>query len=574
MLTPDAIDIFLDHALDGVNLAHLRTLIGDLFAKQPDVAQVRVRTLPGSSAGLSSLSLVLAQPITHDGAEYHPVAIRIGQAAAIAAEYQNYTQYVEPFTRAERPQLHATSAYGGLAALSYAYLGSVDAPIQTLRDYLWQHPDQQRALTAIRNLFTDTLAGSGGQNGWHMNARLFANQCPGWFYNRVLPPVLSLKNVRVGHGGVDAQAVKSLLARADQPEARSLLGQRITLGVCAGYPLLQEVEAQPMDAGLVRLRLHLLAGNPMPAGIYRPLDPVAARIELIIPAEDVAHVRAALLQEAPLEAQVVQTRYTLLYDQIERHGLRQVENLVGQNLADPLAIYATLLDTPISLHTSIIHGDLNLGNILMREYGPNGIGGVTAWLIDFDQTRPGGHTVFDLVKLEMEYKLHILSHRLRSRVDVLRLEAALHAALTNPSDVERYLDRDHELVRAYEFILRLRQLALKPVKGGGPRPYEYYLGLIGYGLAALKYRNLYDQGRERWVQPQARIEPLASVAYLSAAYAATVIEQIRKLETWPNQVQAAPRPLRRHINPRGCGVGGSLHPLYQASLRRSSIGGF
>lgn len=563
MLTPDAIEITFDHALDGVDRTHLCTLISDLFANQPAVARVQVQALPGSSAGLSSLSLVLAHPITADGAQYCPMVIRIGQAEAIQAEYKNYTQYVEPFTKSERAQLHHTSRYGSLAAMSYTYLGSVKQPIQTLRDNLWQQPDQLRALAAIRNLFSDTLVGS-GQNGWHTNARLFADQRPGWFYNRVLPPVLSLRDVRVQCGNVNAAEVRHLLAYADQPQAYHLVGQRVSVGCCAEYPKMQVVEQQTMKDGQVRLRLHLLANHPVPTtGIYRPLDPIAARLELIVPGAQVAQVRADLELGAAFEGRVVSTRYTMLADQIRSYGLQQVENLLGQELGDPLAIYGTLFDTPMHLHTSIIHGDLNLGNILMREYPSNGM---VAWLIDFDQTRPGGHTVFDLVKLETEYKLHILTHRLRSRNEVLRLEAALHAALTKPSEVERYLAGNRELVRAYEFILGLRQLALNPSQGTHPYPYEYYVGLIGYGLAALKYRNLYEQGRERWVQPQAQIEPLASVAYLSAAYAASVIDQTWEFKAWPSPVRGSPR------TQRSCRAG-ITHPLYHHCLRRSSIGG-
>lgn len=96
---------------------------------------------------------------------------------------------------------------------------------------------------------------------------------------------------------------------------------------------------------------------------------------------------------------------------------------------NPLRRYHSLLWQPRRLTTSIVHGDLNMNNILLSRTA----GGETiAWLIDFDKTTNGAHAVFDAVKLETEFKLHVLPHWLENLEELLRLEQLLHQGLIDP----------------------------------------------------------------------------------------------------------------------------------------------
>lgn len=525
-----------EYAGTSLNWAQIEQLIAELFQDESEVARVVVTNLPGSSIGLSSISLLLALPFTSDNAQYNPVAVRIGAHSAIAHERENYRRYIDSSIGIERVQLrYASQETSSLAAIGYSYLSQTDQPIRTLRDYLWHTTNQQPAIQAIRTLFAETLARDGGlQNGWHHDARCYPDQRPGWFYNRMLPPALTIEDVTIGSGSRDSVQIATALADADQPGS-GLSGQRIALATGSIFSDLRVVaEDRSNDGQQLRLRLHLLEGPTSEGGIYRPFEPLAGRLELRIPPALLPRVKDALATRTPLNGRIVDTRHAALSRHIEQHGLRPSGDLpglepahAGRTIRDPLGAYGELLGAMLPLHTSIIHGDLNLGNILIRVYGPGSERSPSAWLIDFDQTGPGGHTVFDLVKLETEYKLHLLPHRLHSQADFLRLEAALHAALINPSWVERLLGDDQNLIQAYEFIAALRQIALCPPKGARPQPIEYYLGLIGYGLAAIKFVNLYPQQRERWLLPTARVEPLAVAAYLSAAFATTVIDEVR-----------------------------------------------
>ncbi|MEJ2747638.1 MAG: phosphotransferase, partial [Anaerolineae bacterium] len=66
---------------------------------------------------------------------------------------------------------------------------------------------------------------------------------------------------------------------------------------------------------------------------------------------------------------------------------------------------------PIPQVSPVVHGDLNTSNIMV-EVGEN----VPVWLIDFSDARPG-HIYFDLAKLEVEFRTHILFRLYKEMVD-------------------------------------------------------------------------------------------------------------------------------------------------------------
>jgi hypothetical protein len=80
-------------------------------------------------------------------------------------------------------------------------------------------------------------------------------------------------------------------------------------------------------------------------------------------------------------------------------------------LPDPFEKMPALLTETVSGTQSIIHGDLNLENVLI---GPGGF----VWLIDFARTREG-HTLFDFAHLEAELIAHILAPQFKNPNDYL-----------------------------------------------------------------------------------------------------------------------------------------------------------
>jgi len=108
----------------------------------------------------------------------------------------------------------------------------------------------------------------------------------------------------------------------------------------------------------------------------------------------------------PFFGRVVATRKDLLEEKIGESfpGLDLSGDeltIAGRRLPNPLKSLKDLLQNRIRGTSSVIHGDLNLENILV---GPGGL----VWLIDFAATREG-HTVFDFARLEVEITTQVLA---------------------------------------------------------------------------------------------------------------------------------------------------------------------
>ncbi|PDW02245.1 hypothetical protein CJ255_15005, partial [Candidatus Viridilinea mediisalina] len=516
----------------------IKKLIAQMFVDQTDIATIEVAPLPKSSAGISTIGLLLAFAYTYDGVYQNPITIRIGRTPAIRREQASFQRYVEPYLGFERVRLKFQAWDESYSALGYEYVQRSSEPMQTLRSVLGYEHEHQATIQALELLFTQTIADpTRPRNGWCGDIQRYTDQRPLWFYNLVLPPTLTLREVEPTADALPAEAVLAMLARADQVDSHTLHGTPLAFASSTAYRVSIAPEEPEEDAtGLIKLRCLLRESQAPPQGIKRPFDPIIARIELRVTPANLAAVQTALQDGTALMGTIAETRYHFLHALVKRHGfgfpLPQSASIEGLPVVDPLASYAQYLQRPGDLHTCIIHGDLNLGNVLIRrQRSGTEQTQMHAWLIDFDRTMAGGHAVYDFVKLETEYKCHILPFKLQQPDDILRLEAALYRAIFNPKAVAEILGNDVELKLAYDFIAAIRRLALVNLPAPRPSLREYYLGLLLTSVATLKYRNLYGDRRERWLHPEAAIEPLARAAYLAASFAATVIERVATLHT-------------------------------------------
>lgn len=509
-------------------------LVRKLFRKRPNVREVTVTALPGGHAGLSALSILLARPVGPGGSNQNPLLIRIGRLAAIQEENRRYKTFVEPAIGHQRAELRDLTDDGELAIVAYDYLrlAASNQPLQTLRDVLGGSDPIEPIIEAIQLLVDETLTQGEMRSGWYANEPT-PDQRAIWFYNTLLPSAITLTGVSSATVVSDTD-LTAILGQADSPGSALLIGRRVTIGAGGRYQRLAIVEREPG-----RLRLFLYEAAPPPEEPFQPMPQVAARIDLFLPEADepLPEALAAALARAdgeitePLAGEIVETRRHQLQLVIQT-GIGPVARALPDGrisvgalqLPNPLTVYAHLLSTPRTLTTAIVHGDFNLGNILL-SWSRDRLH-ITPWLIDFDKTGPGQHAVFDAVKLEIEYKTHILAHYLTVE-DLLVLEDALFQALNDPQ-AEPDLQGKPNLVRAYRFLAAVRRSVLVTLH---PRiaPTEYYLGLLGYGLVVLKYKNLYPETRRGWLTEQPLLGVPAQAAYLSAAYAASRIAQCEAL---------------------------------------------
>jgi len=369
-------------------------------------------------SGYSGARTFLLRPIRSDGRADADTIAKLGERGSIQHEFQNYQTFVKhtlpPITaRIQTPPMFiSTKGRGGngegRAALQYTFIGESGTTPTSLRQSLLADPNPA-LLTKLFETF--------GPNWWmQRNPYTFRLAQE---YDRVLPPHYVLEpDFGVGRG-VDGNTPPGELNLSP--------GERVTL---RNFPIQERradgqsfsLKGEPVP-GQPRLRIRWL-GSELPK---RPTGRVIA-------------TRADLL-----------TTYVAGFD------------LFG--LPDPLEKLPKLLTESIRGTQSIIHGDLNLENILV---GP----GEFVWLIDFATTREG-HPLADFAHLEAEIIAHVIAPQITDLNEFIEI-------LNPPSSLPPQL----ATLRSTLHAITEKCLA------NPTQPREYWLALYLSCLGALKYRNL------------------------------------------------------------------------------------
>ncbi|MBE0699851.1 MAG: phosphotransferase, partial [Anaerolineaceae bacterium] len=368
--------------------------------------------------GYSGARTFLVRPIRPDGCEDALTIVKIGPSEAIRQEFSNYEAFVKdrlpPVTaRIQRPPL-ALSSYrragpAQRAAMQYTFIAEPGRSPVSLRNALHQNPDP----ALLQQLF-ETF----GPNWWMQ--RRTATFRVETEYDRLLPPHYVLQPCV----GTRPRNVK--LAPSEKTDPASL---HLEIG---DYVLLKPFQQIELRADGKSYSLIGIPQSGRPSLRLRWLDTHSPHVNSVV-------------------AQVSATRMSLLNQwttSFDRFGL-----------PDPTPCLAGLLDQTLTGTRSVIHGDLNLENVLV---GP----GSLVWLIDFALTREG-HPLFDFAHLESELISHILAERAASPRAYLAL----------------WRSREDPLLNALHAIAG--RCLFDPA-----HPREYNLALCMACMGALKYQNL------------------------------------------------------------------------------------
>jgi len=366
-------------------------------------------------SGYSGARTFLIRPIRPDDCADAPTIVKLGSQESIRKEFENYEAFVKdrlpPMTariqRAPVTLAHARRSGAPRAAVQYTFIAEPGRPPVSLRQALLQNPDPALLL----RLF-ETFGPS-----WWMQRRPYTFRV-GIEYDRLLPPHYVLEPVSGDQGG----AYPAPLGETETPA---------------------RLAYQPGD--LVRLR-PFRHTEPRADGRSYTLHGLQAE------GQPVLRLRwLGAAPSAPVTARVVATRMDLL-----RGWTRNLDRF---DLPDPLDALPKALEEMVPGTRSVIHGDLNLENVLV---GP----GSLVWLIDFATTREG-HPLFDFAHLESELIAHVLSARAGSPRAYLDLWQ---------SDADPLLNALHGISGRCLF--------------DPARPREYRQALYLACLGALKYQNL------------------------------------------------------------------------------------
>jgi hypothetical protein len=383
-------------------------------------------------SGYSGARTFLAKPVHADGRSDAYTIVKIGGRDNIQREYQNYETYVKdslpPVTaRIQQPPVLLPAALAGTpgrqAALQYTFIAPPGRTPTSLRQALLANPDP----ALLEKLF-ETF----GPNWW-MQHRPYSFRLS-QEYDRMLPAHLVIEPCPGRGAYLDGDSLPFNLGLD--------VGDVVTLG---RFPMVE-----PLAVGK-GVSLQGKAGGGQPA------------------------LRLRWMSERPAQAdsgRIAATRQTLL------DGFVQGLDLYG--LPDPLKRLPTLLNESLQGTQSIIHGDLNLENVLV---GP----GDFVWLIDFAQTREGP-PLYDFAHLRAEIIAHILAQRVSDPQDFL----ALLSGEPRPE------------LAAWKALLSSVDSMAARCQFNPADPREYRLALFIACLGALKYPNLEPRARH-WL-------------YLSAAH--------------------------------------------------------
>lgn len=312
-------------------------------------------------SGYSGARTFLVRPICTDGLADAATIVKLGPREAIRQEWTNYEHFVQhrlPPVTARIQRAPVTIPRARQAAMQYTFIADPGHQPMSLRQVLAQDPDAAW-LTRLFETFGPY---------WWMQRRPATFRL-GQEYDRLLPPHFVLQPQAGGHTSI------VISENMDAAQLHLNPGDRVRV-----QPF-QQVEMRSDGQSLT------LTGRPA-AG--RP----ALRLRW-------------LAVEAPkfTEARVIATRDSLL------HAITAPFDRF--DMPDPLARLPALLDELVSGTFSVIHGDLNLENVLV---GPGGL----VWLIDFAQTREG-HPLYDFAHLESEIIAHLLAERSGSPASYLAL---------------------------------------------------------------------------------------------------------------------------------------------------------
>lgn len=384
-----------------------------------------------------------------------PVIIKIAHPAIIQRESDNYAHYVENKLRSNIPRLSppVESDDQQWALLKYTYAGVRQS--QTLLEYV-RNKGSNEIGRILDDIFYDY-----GEPWWgdHQRKRIRCSI----YYDRLLPEHLQLT------------ALDTLATHALPLNAREI-DQDILADIEVGNVIhLQEFKIEKEKQGV----LTLYADSVHDGRIRFKLSGLPGQAEEVL---------------APTYAVVTKTRKSLLDDYVQNTINPRVDSftlraphftIARQPYHNPFPMLAELLDTPYQARISLIHGDLNLQNILIEEdlrtkaYR-------RSWLIDFAATGIGP-VLLDLQWLETQTLTWLLpldlEHNPQSAASIAVMLEALHNQASLPGQLPPALHRSYTVLRE---IRRVAEGYL--VDKNDWR--EYYRGLTVALLGVLKYEEL------------------------------------------------------------------------------------
>lgn len=466
--------------------------------------------------GFSGSRVFRVRLIKPDGRAQLPAVVKIAPIGLIQQEWEAYQSLVEhtlPYiARLDlNPVLPSNSLWGGLR---YTQVGGGTFSVQSLRDY-YHRADLEDFVWILEKRLFEIMS-----SNWWLDSRAnraFQMQTD---YDSLLPVNLLIRPV-----AASTAAKPHVIEAGSQPSLPHLsTGKRVQL---KGF-VVTKVDPQKQE-----VTLNLPAASLGPAR-------VSCRMRLAEVAE-LSHYQVGQVIDV-MQGDVIATRHELLTDYVrqafgdtidptaERLTLPSVANETASlSLPNPLMIYQRLLQDFITVNISTVHGDLNMGNILIdpatREVS----------LIDFATVRQG-HALHDLLRLETEVVIMLIPPELKEvNLPPETMQAfyeQLHQVTVYAGSATSLKLPWPELEKPFEILRVIRRMARKCLFNSDDWR-EYYQGLTLYLLGTFKFAGVRSSSLAPWPQ---------QTAFWAAATALHLLEQPPSSRVQRSGQRAGPLP--------------------------------
>lgn len=420
-------------------------------------------------AGLSG-GYVYRLRATENGRQKLPTVVKVAHMRLIREEKEAYRKWVGE-TLPHVAQLDEVVSHPPTASvwdgLRYKLVGGGTFEVQSLYSYAQQASKEQ-----LHRVLNDRLQELLGMNWWFDN-KLDNTLWMQHDYDRILPI-----NIWVEEASVPADVTPVSIG------IETGVTSRVKSGDYVRFSGMKVTEA---DSEKCEVTFNIDTNKDWPVYSYRVR---------LVGVDDIRKYNYVRSSDEVIVGRVVKTRHEQLVTSIQKHVSSDIDDTMERislpqkpevMLPNPLQAYEKILYQPIQAKYSIIHGDLNLENILVDP----GTGEVN--LIDFATVRQG-HAIHDLLRLETEVVSKLIPEALQQAelpVSTMRhiyhtLYFAAHHANWQATLLS---EMPPPLEKPLMMLIAIRAMA-RDCLVRGTNWNEYYKGLMLYLLGALKFKNL------------------------------------------------------------------------------------
>lgn len=413
--------------------------------------------------GFSGARVLLATPVRTGRRHENKIVLKLDTPAASQKEWDAYNEYVKDILpmAARISETPVYSADRRLALLHYSFAGRTDVAPESLHAY-YHHIRTGRDIAELLEKYIFDVLGSKWWDQRHTQFFSMRRE-----FDRLLPVHLQVE----------------ICAPSEETSLNLTAGQA-RFETCRNLKFDQLVQIQDFVVEEIRPASQEMTLQTRPRQGTQQIDPIRIRVTELSFEQSSYQVGQVI---SPFVGRVTATRYHLLLNRAESalpgQDLSQEELKFGnRSFANPLNSYEVLLDQSFPAMQSIIHGDLNLENLLIAPpAGP-------VWLIDFATTGEG-YTLFDLMRLETQVITKWLAELDTGLSTVVQVMEALHSSNPSFGQFPTNLDKPFSVLAA---IRRHAQDYLNKRENWD----EYYVGLTLMLLGALKFKELDNPARQ------------------------------------------------------------------------------